>query len=38
MADRTTADFADDAAVLTTYEDPATATQKLQTNSNKIQL
>ena len=37
-ADSTTATFADDTAVLTTHEDPATATRKLQTHLNKIQL
>jgi len=37
-ADRTTATFADDTAVLTTHEDPAIATHRLQTNPNKIQL
>jgi hypothetical protein len=38
MADSTTANFADDTAVLTTHEDPAIATHRLQTNLNKIQL
>ena len=37
-ADSTTATFADDTAVLTTHEDPAIATHRLQTNLNKIQL
>jgi hypothetical protein len=38
MADSTTATFADDTAVLTTHEDPATTTHRLQTYLNKIQL
>jgi hypothetical protein len=37
-ADSTTATFADYTAVLTTNEDPAIATHRLQTNLNKIQL
>ena len=37
-ADSITANFADDSAVLTTREDPAIATNRLQTNLNKIQL
>ena len=37
-ADSITANFADDSAVLTTREDPAIETQRLQTNLNKIQL
>jgi len=38
MADSTTATFTDDTAILTTLEDPAIATHRLQTNLNKIQL
>ena len=37
-ADSITANFADGSAVLTTHEDPAIATHRLQTNLNKIQL
>jgi len=37
-ADSTTATFADDTAVLTTHEDPAIATHRLQIHLNKIQL
>jgi hypothetical protein len=37
-ADTTTATFADDTAVLTTHEDPAIATHRLQPHLNKIQL
>jgi hypothetical protein len=37
-AHSTTATFADDTAVLTTHEDPAIATHRLQTHLNKIQL
>jgi hypothetical protein len=37
-ADSTTAAFADDTAVLTTHEDPAMATHRLETHLNKIQL
>jgi hypothetical protein len=37
-ADSTTATFPDDTAVLTTHEDPAAATHKLQIHLNKIQL
>ena len=36
-ADSTTAIFADDTAVLTIHEDPAIATQRLQTHLNEIQ-
>jgi len=36
--DSTTATFADDTAVLTTHEDPAIATHRLQIHLNKIQL
>jgi hypothetical protein len=37
-ADSTSATFADDTAVLTTHEDPAIATHRLQTNVNNLQL
>jgi hypothetical protein len=37
-ADSITATFADDIAVLTTHENPAIATHRLQTNLNEIQL
>ena len=38
MADSPAANFADDNAVLTTHEDTAIATHRLQNNLNKIQL
>ena len=37
-ADSITATFTDNTAILATHEDPAIATQRLQTNLNKIQL